>query len=484
MTSPPLWRRVGVQVAALIACSGILVLVVYLRSPMRSGLAQEALRRVRANPQVVTALGEPIRLGWLAEMSVREDQPGWNVANLAVPLSGPKAKGIMRVAAGRSKSDWVFATLDVLLANEPGRVDVLQSKLDLESPVRGELIEAPAPPPDWDGGYSVLRITPEAGTHDRFSYSLTTHRPTLKHDLPVNAYDVLLPYGMFVLRETDLFVDDVVPLCLVRAYRVWDSTIYGFGRGASHSYDVFPSGSRFPYTYMDLNLEDRLQIHFERISRGTGFADAAYEHRATSSEFYEARVWWNGDGWTFRLRDGTVLLFPEAYNAKNAAQGAAFEIRENGRIVRLDRDVNRNLRSLVSPNGKKIVFQYDDASRVVEVASDAGNWVKYRYDSEGRLGAVKRDDGHEAAYTYAGDMMVTISDQTGRTLLTNSYENGRVSRQLLADGRVFRYRYVVNRDNQVTKTVVSTPDGEERTLLFEGGRRLIDRERDSQNGRR
>ena len=138
----------------------------------------------------------------------------------------------MRVAAGRSKSDWVFATLDVLLANEPRRVDVLQSKLDLESPVRGELIEAPAPPPDWDGGYSVLRITPEADTHDRFSYSLTTHRPTLKHNLPVNAYDVLLPYGMFVLRETDLFVDDVLPLCLVRAYRVWDSTIYGFGRGA------------------------------------------------------------------------------------------------------------------------------------------------------------------------------------------------------------------------------------------------------------
>jgi hypothetical protein len=40
---------------------------------------------------------------------------------------------------------------------------------------------------------------------------------------------------------------------------------------------------------MDLNLEDRRQIHLARISKGTGYADAVFRHADTSSEFYGGR---------------------------------------------------------------------------------------------------------------------------------------------------------------------------------------------------
>src|ERR1035438_1601701 len=100
-----------------------------------------------------------------------------------------------------------------------------------------------------------------------------------------------------------------------------------FGPGTNHPYDICPTGTRFPYTYMDLNLEDGRQIHFRRISKGTGFADAVFRHENTSSEFYGAQIAWNGDGWTLDFRDGRRFLFPEAYQAKNYAQGAPTEMR-------------------------------------------------------------------------------------------------------------------------------------------------------------
>ena len=95
---------------------------------------------------------------------------------------------------------------------------------------------------------------------------------------------------MFVLRQTDLFVSDSAPLSLARTYRVGDFYSRAFGVGTNHPYDICPTGTRFPYTYMDLNLEDGRQIHFRRISQGTGYADAVFEHDETSSEFYGAFV--------------------------------------------------------------------------------------------------------------------------------------------------------------------------------------------------
>src|SRR5437016_8156295 len=66
-----------------------------------------------------------------------------------------------------------------------------------------------------------------------------------------------------------------MPLSLTRTHNLWDQQIYVLGKGTNHPYDVAPTGSRFPYTFLDIHLEDGNSVHFDRVSKGTGFADAA-----------------------------------------------------------------------------------------------------------------------------------------------------------------------------------------------------------------
>lgn len=125
--------------------------------------------------------------------------------------------------------------------------------------------------------------------------------PTVRHGAPVNQFEVALDSGMFKLRQTDIFVADIMPLSLTRTYRVWDEFSRAFGVGGNHAYDICPTGTRFPYTYMNLNLKDGRQIYFPRISKGTRYEDAVFRNGNAGSEFYDARVGWNGNGWNARF---------------------------------------------------------------------------------------------------------------------------------------------------------------------------------------
>lgn len=147
--------------------------------------------------------------------------------------------------------------------------------------------------------------------------------------------------GSFVLRQTDLFVPDSIPMALTRTYRSREAQQSSFGTGTSQPYDIWPTGTRNPYTEINLMLEDGSQVYFGRVSPDTGFADAVYRHDQTGGEFYASKFFWNGDGWTLRRADGRKMFFPEAYNAKTAVEGAASEIEDNaGRRMLLERTGN------------------------------------------------------------------------------------------------------------------------------------------------
>ena len=284
---------------------------------------------------------------------------------------------------------------------------------------------------------------------------------------------------MFVLRQTDLFISDDTPLSLTRTYRPWDSQSRAFGPGTNHPFDICPTGTRFPYTYMDLNLEDGHQIHFRRISKGTGYSDAVFGHDKTSSEFYGAQIAWNGNGWTLDFRDGRRVLFPEAYYGKTFAQGAPFEMQAaDGRRIQLKRDEKRNLEQVISPSGHTITFKYDDKDRIIEANDDAGNFRKYSYDSSGYLETVA--DSSHLLYrfeyklfhyvTYDWYLMTAILDGKGRVLLQNIYEDsdgGGISEQRLRNGEIYRYEYIsVGKD--IVETVVDGPNGKRRFFFQKG----------------
>jgi YD repeat-containing protein len=344
--------------------------------------------------------------------------------------------------------------------------------------VKVELLPFMDSPPAWNGSYPYLVISPVdlESDHVNFKSSILLIKPTVRHDTPIDEFQVDLHSGMFVLRQTDLFDSDVMPLALTRTYKGWDfdSRARAFVAGTNHPYDICPTGTRFPYTYMDLNLEDGRQIHFPRISKGTGYADAVFRHDETSSEFYGAQIAWNGDCWTLNFRDGRRFLFPEAYHAKNYAQGAPFEMQAaDGHRIQLKRDKQRRLEQLISPSGHTITLKYDGADRIIKATDDAGNVRKYSYDSTDHLESVANASHLLYRFEYASllhlaaydpYLMTSVVDRRGKVLLQNIYndsDGGKISEQRLANGDVYRYEYIFVKQD-IVETIVDDPTGKRR----------------------
>jgi YD repeat-containing protein len=292
------------------------------------------------------------------------------------------------------------------------------------------------------------------------------------HTVSVDRFEADLRYGIFALRQTDLQLQDVFDVPLTRAYSLWglhSNDVHAFGRCSSHPYDIAPVGTRNPYTEMELVLEDGDFLYFKRISPGTGYADAVYQHTETSTRFYKATINWNGNGWTLRLTDGTEMSFPESYNAKNLAQGAPTEIRNaSGDRLELRRSSRRNLRTIRTPHGHWIRFTYDDQSRITKAEDDKGNWVRYGYgtDRYGMLLYAINSSGRERHYEYQGALMTTITNEHGRVLLRNIYDSDKLVRQEYGNGDKYEYRYTWNarRTYYADKVIVTLPDNTQKEV--------------------
>lgn len=349
-----------------------------------------------------------------------------------------------------------------------------------ERPVKIELLPFTDSPPGWDGSYPNLVIALAHGKNStEFHSAIELKKPSVWHESPVNEFDVDLHTGRFILRQTDLFVPDVIPLALTRTYIIWDYHSRAFGVGGNHPYDICPTGTRRPYTHMDLNLEDFYQVHMVRISQGTGYADAVFRHEESSSEFYGAQTGWNGNGWTLKFQDGRRFYFPEAYQAKTYAQGAATEMDDaSGHRIQLKRSQSRNLEELVSPGGHTIKFKYDLADRIVETADDAGNVRKYSYDPGGHLETVSNGSAVLYRFEYAPLMreagydpwlLTAVFDGNWKLLVQNKYLWGRVIEQVLSNGQAYRYDYRLN-GTDVLQTTLTLPSGQRKIFSFLNGR--------------
>ena len=243
---------------------------------------------------------------------------------------------------------------------------------------------------------------------------------------PVDRFEADLRYGRFVLRETDLYLNDVFQVPLTRTYNSQDwihpNRVHAFGRNTNHPFDIAPLGTRNPYTFQDIVLEDGDYLYFNRISEGGGYANALYQHSESSTRFYKALQRWNGGGWTTTLADGSQIVFPESYNATNMAQGAPTEMRNaKGEKLELIRDGERNLKEILTPHGHWMKFEYDDQSRIVRAEDDAGHWAKYSYNGNGMLRTVVQSTGKERHFEYDGVEMTSVKDETGRVLVSNFY---------------------------------------------------------------
>jgi YD repeat-containing protein len=300
----------------------------------------------------------------------------------------------------------------------------------------------------------------EAGEQAEMKATLTRCLARSFIDSEVDEIEVDLRTGLVMTRTTDLYIPDAIPFAVTRCYRLWDNRSKAFGYNTALSWDMSPIGSRHPYTYINLILCDGRQIYFDRISKGSSYEDALYEHRQTASEFLSARFGWNGNGWDLKKKDGSLFLFPESYHAKRGVDGALVGLSNSaGDSVGIERGKRRNLNKIKLPSGRFISFEYDSGDRITKVDDDQKRTVNYEYDLAGRLVKVQRQMS-VSRYSYDGTYLKAI-DLDERRLLDLEYRRGRIARLSIRDMRSYRFQYDYDpRDNYtVTRAYVTDPDG-------------------------
>ena len=259
----------------------------------------------------------------------------------------------------------------------------------------------------------------------------------------LNLYEVPLGASALIPVKTDLYVSDTIPLAFTRTYVPQDEWAKRYKVYLPNVYDPYLTGSRRPYTYSDWLLPDRQTIHYQRISPGTGYADAIYEDTGLIPTFLGSRINWNGFGWDLSLEDGTTYLSPEAYNAQRPQQGSLVGIFDkNGNEVRLLRASNGDLEQIVSPGGRTINLQYDQG-RVSSARDDSGNVVEYRYDTKNRVETVRYSNGPTVQYDYdSSGHIVAVSDIQAEFTLRNKYDSGgHLTEIILRDPGAYNFNY-------------------------------------------
>jgi Cytochrome oxidase complex assembly protein 1 len=120
------------MVVLFLALVGSIALIVF--SAMKStNVYKDALARAKANSAVIEALGQPIKEGFLVSGNTNVNGASGE-ANLSIPISGPKGKGTIYVAANKSLGRWNYSGLVVEIARTHQRIDLLHSSTPANSP--------------------------------------------------------------------------------------------------------------------------------------------------------------------------------------------------------------------------------------------------------------------------------------------------------------------------------------------------------------
>ena len=123
------WKRllpVGcLGLAAIIALFAGAVMLLVTTVMKSSDVYKTAMQRARDNPQVRSALGTPIKPGWLLTGTIKTSGAR-GYARLRIPISGPKAEGTLLAVATKAHGRWRILVLHVAVAQAGLRINLLR----------------------------------------------------------------------------------------------------------------------------------------------------------------------------------------------------------------------------------------------------------------------------------------------------------------------------------------------------------------------
>lgn len=279
-----------------------------------------------------------------------------------------------------------------------------------------------------------------------------------------------LATGLLTDTQTDLAINDILPISVTRTYQQSDTGDRTFGFGTSLDYDVFLYSRASTPDISWLILPGGGRIRYDRVPGTEVFAaDSA------TTRFNGSLIASNGNGYDVRLTDGTTMVF--------GLESPLREIRDRyGNTVTITRypgGTNADGESLdngpvaqvTSPSGRWIRFEYAQNTRFTRLArayDNAGREVRYTYNSGGRLATATDPTGAVSSYTYDDrGRMATATDNRGTVYLRNEYDAaGRVSKQTMADGGTYLFTYITGANDKIVETRLTDPRGTVSRVTF------------------
>jgi YD repeat-containing protein len=275
-------------------------------------------------------------------------------------------------------------------------------------------------------------------------------------------FELDLRLGLLIDRHFDFYLPDTVPIQFERVTRDGWTGPMGFGMSCTNNYDDFlqskdmvlielikADGGRF-----GLKRTPNMPLPLSRLTYvDTDFSGKMYGLRWYSSPFehFDLRKF-NGEVQTSLPCGEGVICYQIGYRSAD------------GQELTFQRDAQRRLLRLTSPGKQWISLSHGPANTIAEILDSRGRKVSYQYDQRNRLISVTYPSGEVHSYEYDDQQhLLTFSvapdaKSTPRVILRNTYENGRVATQTLADGSVYKYRYEPAQGT-IQTAYVSTPDG-------------------------
>jgi RHS repeat-associated protein len=247
--------------------------------------------------------------------------------------------------------------------------------------------------------------------------------------------------GNYYHEETDLLVQGIMPVRLLRAYYSGKSAFVGdFGVGShlvGYNYHLnIPQNSNnevilVPNTQLQFNTGNDSQIVFTNPNGGPVFVNnsllgttgdiltlsvdpnnhlAGAEYRNLEHE----RLLFNADGWLIASED------------------------PNGNRLEYNRDSNGKLLQVTEVStGRNIHFTYDSNGLISQAADHTGRTVSYNYSDAKELLTVTSPDNHSMTYAWDGEhRIISKTDYNGQTKMTNTYgPDSAVTKQTQAYGQ-------------------------------------------------
>ena len=114
----------------LIGLSAVFSFICLMLSILKSSDAyQGALIRIKTNPVVISALGEPVKEGFFFTGNISVNGGSGN-ANMSIPVSGPKGTATAYVLATKSLGQWHFDHLIIQTDHDHRRIDLSENKIE------------------------------------------------------------------------------------------------------------------------------------------------------------------------------------------------------------------------------------------------------------------------------------------------------------------------------------------------------------------